>query len=48
MSLSHTTPSSTEPGTPLPSLLACGIGTRLVVAAAACGLLWLVVSWALT
>ncbi|MCL2875275.1 MAG: hypothetical protein FWF12_03085 [Betaproteobacteria bacterium] len=48
MSLPHTTPSSAEPGAPSPSLLVCGIGARLVIAAIACGLLWLAVSWALT
>lgn len=39
-----------EPNTPLappPSLLGSSIGARLAIAAAACGLLWLTVFWAL-
>ncbi|MDR0702231.1 MAG: hypothetical protein LBF61_07475 [Azoarcus sp.] len=32
---------------PPPSLLGCGIGPRLLVAATASGLLWLAIAWAL-
>ncbi|MCL2590417.1 MAG: hypothetical protein FWD67_05930 [Betaproteobacteria bacterium] len=48
MSFPHAAPPSAEPSTLSPSLLACGIGIRLGIAAIACGLLWLTVSWALT
>jgi len=40
-------PSCAKSGAKSRSLLASGIGARLAIAATACGLLWLVVFWAL-
>jgi len=45
MSLLHAVPPSARASSS--SLLMCGIGIRLVIAAMACGLLWLAVFWAL-
>jgi len=46
--MSHThSPLPVAPGEPSPSLLVCGVGVRLAIAAVACGLLWLAVFWAL-
>jgi len=47
MSLPHAVPLSTKPSAFSSSLLVCGVGVRLIIAAAACGLLWLAVFWAL-
>jgi hypothetical protein len=46
MSPSRTVPHSVESGLPS-SFLVRGIGARLIIAAVACGLLWLAVFWAL-
>jgi hypothetical protein len=40
-------PGETANPVPPPSLLGCGIGSRLAIAAAASGLLWLAIVWAL-
>ncbi|MCL1826284.1 MAG: hypothetical protein FWG26_10210 [Betaproteobacteria bacterium] len=47
MNFPRTVPFSAEPGSPSPSLLMHGAGARMALAAVACGLLWLVVLWAL-
>ncbi|MDR1229058.1 MAG: hypothetical protein LBK55_08610 [Azoarcus sp.] len=45
--LHESDPGETDGPVPPPSLLGCGIGPRLAIAAAASGLLWLAIAWAL-